>query len=85
MKRFIATKQDSKYKLKSYMATRTILGVKDPFDRSDLAAASNGNPTNMWYWHLGIRNCSSNTIEAHVFLRIRFYVVWFNPITVEEL
>lgn len=85
MRRCIAPKLDTRYRLKGYMSTKTIMGVKNPLDRAELSAIASQNPTSVWHWCMGIRNVHQSILDCHCFLKMRFYVVWYQPKPVEEL
>lgn len=85
MKRKICSKVDSKYTLTNYVATKVLWGVKDAIDRDNLTSLASANPVSQWYWHMGFRNMSGAlALNMIVSIKIRYYVVWYQPVAVQE-
>lgn len=68
--------------LKQYISTRKILGLtKNEASQSTLAADITGNPSKIWYWHVGLQNADkSTTSSAEVYVEIEYYVKLYGKI-----
>lgn len=85
MKRVIVSPVGRKFVIKNFASSKIMLGVHNPIDSFSHSAVGNANPTTLWYWHVGVRNMTgAEALTCVVQLRLRFYVTWYSPPSVEE-
>lgn len=74
-------------KLKSYIDTATITGVrKETIEVDDsYQSVSSTEPATQWFWHVGL-SCQNNvsTPTAYASIKIRYYTEWFNRIPLAQ-
>lgn len=67
----------SNHKIKHYMSTMEILGLKSMED-DQISAGIGYSPNRKWYWVIGTYSYdSTTTITTHLSIRIKFYVEFY--------
>lgn len=66
--------------ISSYMNTRKILGVPSPTGLEYLWAATNANPSTLWYWFLFIHQNDGNALQVEYQTTVTMYIKFFDRV-----
>lgn len=64
--------------LKSFAKTGTVLGYKDVEDEDGLAHSSSTNPSQQWFWHVGVENDDAGNLSVNMVVELKYYVLMTN-------
>lgn len=74
----VVTNQVGKEVVFNEMSTKRMFGPE--YNDSTACAAVGANPTNVWYWHIYLKNESTNALNLQLKVDIMYYTTWFSRI-----